>query len=85
MKKNLFRKASVLAVCAALALGVSACGGSSEETPADDQQVEDVVPTDDEAEAPVDDEAEAPVDDEADAPADGEEEVPADGQEEVAE
>ena len=31
MKKNLIKKVSVLAVCAAMAFGVAACGGSTEE------------------------------------------------------
>lgn len=77
MKKNLIKKVSVLAVCAAMAFGVAACGGA-EEAPADDTQVEETVDGEEEV---VDD---AAAEDE-EAPVDGEEEAPVDGEEEVAE
>lgn len=67
MKKNLIKKVSVLAVCAAMAFGVAACGGGAEEAPAEDAAVEEEVPADDaaveedaaaEEEAPAEDAAE---------------------------
>ncbi len=66
MKKNLIKKASVLAVCAAMAFSAAACGGSGE-APADDTQTEQ----------PAEGE-ETPADGE-ETPADGEE-TPADGE-----
>ena len=41
MKKNIFGKASVLAVCCAMALGVAGCGGAEEEAPAEEEAVEE--------------------------------------------
>lgn len=82
MKKNLIKKASVLAVCAAMAFGVAACGGSTEETPADETQVEETVGGEEEVvEEEVVDDAAA----EDETAVDGEDEAPVEVEEEVAE
>lgn len=86
MKKNLIKKASVLAVCAAMAFGVAACGGSTDEAPVDDTQVEEPVDGEEvvDGDAEVVDGEEAPVDGDAEV-VDGGEEAPVDGEVEVAE
>lgn len=85
MKKNLIKKVSVLTVCAAMAFGVAACGGSTEEAPVDETQVEETVDGEEEVVDNAAAEDEVAADGEEEAPVDGEEEAPVDGEGEVAE